>query len=114
VRRTRGFALVELVVAVLVLTVGVLALGGTAAAVTRMVAWGQRMGGAAAAAQARLEALRAGGCRSLGDGRDSVGPYRLSWSVVAAGSLRRVALTVTYPNGSRDRADRFEAAAWCP
>ena len=113
-KRTRGFALVELVVAVLVLTVGVLALAGTAAAVSRMVAWGQRLGGSAGAAQARLEALRSGGCGSLADGRDSVGPYQLRWTVVTAGSLRTVALTVSYPNGRGDRSDRFEADAWCP
>ncbi len=111
---TRGFTLVELVVAVLVLTVGVLALAGTAAAVTRMVGWGQRLSGSAIAAQSRLEALRAGGCGSLGSGRDSVGPYRLQWSVTEAGSLRTIALTVDYPDGRGDRSEPFEATAWCP
>lgn len=106
--------LVELVVAMLVLTVGVLALAGTAAAVSRMVEWGQRLGGSAIAAQSRLEALRSGGCAALGDGRDAVGRYRLQWSVAAAGSLRTVALTVDYPDGRGDRRDRFEALAWCP
>jgi hypothetical protein len=110
----RGVTLVELVVAVLVLTVGVLALAGTAAAVSRMVAWGQRLGGSGVAAQARLEALRAGGCASLGDGRDSVGRYRLRWSVATAGPLRSLTLTVSYPNGRGDRNDVFEAVAWCP
>jgi prepilin-type N-terminal cleavage/methylation domain-containing protein len=114
VNRTRGFTLVELVVATLVLTVGVLALAGTAAAVGRMVGWGQRMGESAVAAAARLERLRAGGCASLADGRDSAGRYRLQWTVAAAGGLRAVALTVTYPNGRSDRSDRFEALAWCP
>lgn len=113
-KRTRGFTLVELVVAVLVLTVGVLALAGTAAAVCRMVGWGQRLGGSAVAAQARLEELRAGGCGSLGGGRDSVGHYRLEWSVTSMGALRRVALRVDYPDGRGDRSERFEAVAWCP
>jgi len=112
--RTRGFTLVELVVAVLVLSVGVLALSGTAAAVTRMMGWGQRFGASAVAAQARLEALRAGGCAALGGGLDSTGHYRLRWSVTAAGSLRTVALTVEYPDGRGLRSDLFEAVAWCP
>jgi len=106
--------LVELVVAVLVLAVGLLALAGTAAAVSRMVAWGQRLGGSAVAAQSRLEELRSGGCAALGGGRDSVGHYRLQWSVAATGSLRTVELTVGYPDGRGDRSDRFEAVAWCP
>jgi hypothetical protein len=106
--------LVELVVAVLVLTVGVLALAGTAGAVSRMVGWGQRLGGSAIAAQARLEELRSGGCASPGGGRDSVGHYRLRWSVATTGSLRAVALTVEYPNGHEVRSDLFETVAWCP
>ncbi len=112
--RTRGFTLVELVVAVLVLTVGVLALAGTAAAVCRMVGWGQRLGGSAVAAQARLEELRSGGCAGLGGGRDSVGHYRLEWSVARSGSLSVVALTVRYPDGRGDRTELFEAVTWCP
>jgi len=101
-------------VAVLVLTVGVLALAGTAAAVTRMVSWGQRRSGSAIAAQARLEVLRAGGCAPLGSGCDSVGPYRLQWSVTTAGSLRTIALTVDYPDERGVRSEPYEAAAWCP
>ena len=112
--RTRGFTLVELVVAVLVLSVGVLALSGTAAAVTRMMGWGQRFGASALAAQARLEALRADGCGALGGGADSAGQYRLRWRVTAAGSLRTVALSVEYPDGRGLRSDLFEAVAWCP
>jgi len=114
VDRTRGATLVELVVAVLVLSVGILALGGTAAAVTRMVGWGQRYGGSAAAAGERLETLRSLGCAGLGAGRDSAGRYRLAWSVTAAGSLRSVALTVDYPDGALVRSDTFEAVVWCP
>jgi len=101
-------------VATLVLTVGVLALAGTAAAVSRLVGWSQRMSGSAAVAATRLEQLRSGGCTLLGGGRDSVGRYRLQWTVAATGSLRTVGLTVSYPNGRSDRSDRFEAAAWCP
>ena len=114
VNGTRGFTLAELVVALLVLTVGVLALAGTAAAVSRMVGWGQRLGASAVAARSRLEALRSGGCASLGAGRDSVGHYRLEWSVARAGALRTVTLTVVYPDGRGERGERFEAVAWCP
>jgi prepilin-type N-terminal cleavage/methylation domain-containing protein len=111
---TRGFTLTELVVATLVLTVGVLALAGTAAAVSRMLGWGQRMGGSAVAAATEFERLRSAGCAALSGGRDSSGRYRLQWTVAVSGSLRTVALTVSYPNGRSDRTDRFEAAAWCP
>jgi hypothetical protein len=114
VNRTRGFTLAELVLATLVLTVGLLALAGTAAAVSRMVGWGQRMGGSAVAAAARLEQLRSGGCASLVNGRDARGAYRLEWTVATTGVLRTVTLNVSYPNGRADRIDSFTAVAWCP
>jgi Tfp pilus assembly protein PilV len=114
VKRTRGFTVVEVVVATLVLTVGVLALAGTAAAVSRMERWGQHRGESAVAATARLEQLRSGGCGSLTSGRDSTGRYRLQWTVATAGALRSVALTVSYADGRSDRNDRFESVVWCP
>ena len=55
-----GFTLVELVVAVVVLSVGILALAGSAALTSRMVGWGRtstRVGLTAAARVARLRQL---------------------------------------------------------
>ena len=106
--------LVEVVVATLVLTVGVLALAGTAPAVERMVAAGERMGGAAAAAASRFERLRAAGCGAPSDGRTDDARYTERWVVTAAGPLRTVALIVTYADGRGTRSDAFEAAQWCP
>ncbi len=111
---TRGFALAEVIVATVLLTVGVLALEGTALAVERMVAAGQQLGGVAAAAASRLETLRAAGCAAAGDGTASDGRYDVSWSASAAGSLRAVSLTVRYADGRGVRTELVEAVAWCP
>ena len=57
-----GFTIVEIIIAILVLTVGLLGLATTAALVTRMIARGQRSSAAAGFAQRRLERLRPGAC----------------------------------------------------
>jgi Tfp pilus assembly protein PilV len=57
-----GFTIVEIIIAILVLTVGLLGLVTTAALVTRMIGRGQRSSAAAGFAQRRLERLRPGAC----------------------------------------------------
>jgi Tfp pilus assembly protein PilV len=110
----RGWSLAELVVSMLVLTVGILALAGTAGQVTRLVGWGGRYGAAAVLAGAAIEQLRATPCASLASsGSASAGIYSLSWTVTASGGLRAVAVTVTYPNGRTTRSDLFETLRSC-
>jgi type IV pilus modification protein PilV len=58
----RGFTMVEIIIAIIVLTVGLLGLVSTSALVTRMIGRGQRSAMAANFAQQRLERMRAGGC----------------------------------------------------
>ena len=57
-RNERGFTVVEVLVAVMILGVGITALVGSAAMVTRMVGRGQSETRAAEAANRRLESLR--------------------------------------------------------
>ncbi len=111
---TRGFALAEVIVATVLLTAGVLALEGTALAVERMVAAGARLGGVAAAAASRLDALRAERCAAAADGVASDGGYDVRWSSSTAGSLRTVSLTIRYADGRGLRTELVEAVAWCP
>ena len=61
-KNQRGFTIIEIIIAIVVLTVGVLGLVTTAALVTRMIARGQRSATAASFASRRLERLRAGAC----------------------------------------------------
>ena len=66
----QGFTIVEVIVAILVLTVGLLALVTSAALVTRMIGRGQRSAVAAQYAQRRLEMLRTSGCKSQAGGSE--------------------------------------------
>jgi prepilin-type N-terminal cleavage/methylation domain-containing protein len=65
--RSRGFTIIEVLIAIVVLSVGLLGLVGTGALVTRMIARGQRSAVAANFAAQRLERLRNSGApNSLG------------------------------------------------
>lgn len=110
----RGFSLIELIVAILILTVGILGLAATAGQVTKMVGWGGRYGASAVVASAQLEQMRATPCVSLASsGSATKGIYRLSWTVTTAGNLRSISLTVTYPNGRTTRNDVYETYRSC-
>jgi Tfp pilus assembly protein PilV len=62
IKNRKGFTIVEIIIAIIVLTVGVLGMVTTAALVTRMIARGQRSGAATAFAQRRLERMRVAAC----------------------------------------------------
>src|SRR3989475_3554184 len=86
-RHEQGFTIVEVIVAIMVLTVGLLALVTSAALVTRMIGRGQRSAVAAQYAQRRLEMLRVSGCKSQAGGSEGVvrgaaAPGSRTWAVV--------------------------------
>jgi prepilin-type N-terminal cleavage/methylation domain-containing protein len=120
VRHTGGFTLVELMIAICVLAVGLLALAATAILVTRMVARGHRAAVAATFAGQRLERLRAQGCRDRRPGSDRlvVGGSvvaRASWRYVTVGDdTHRVHVVVTHlaPAGHW-RSDSIETVISC-
>jgi prepilin-type N-terminal cleavage/methylation domain-containing protein len=57
-KNQRGFTIIEIIIAIIVLTVGVLGLVTTAALVTRMIARGQRSAAATAFQARRIERIR--------------------------------------------------------
>jgi len=69
-KREQGFTLVEVIIAILVLTVGLLGLVTSAALVTRMIGRGQHSAVAAQYAQRRIEMLRVTGCKSQAAGSE--------------------------------------------
>lgn len=103
--RSRGLTLVEVLVALVILGVGILALTGSSSAITRMIGRGKAETHAAMAASQRMEKLRlaarAGPSRCTSPEFASGGPIiedglTQSWTVSPAGSARRVRVTVTY------------------
>jgi prepilin-type N-terminal cleavage/methylation domain-containing protein len=106
---TRGFTVVEVLVAVLVLGVGITALVGSSALVTRQIGRGRILTIATEVANQRLERLRllarpfngVAACAQAGFASsaapDTVRSVVESWTVSGAGNSRTVTVTVTYP-----------------
>jgi prepilin-type N-terminal cleavage/methylation domain-containing protein len=104
-RSEAGFTLIEVLIAVMVLGVGITALVGSSAMVTRMISRGQMSTRAAQVAQQRLERLRllaystTPHCTSgqFANGNATNNPLRVneSWTI-SGGTLRNISVTVTY------------------
>jgi prepilin-type N-terminal cleavage/methylation domain-containing protein len=80
----RGFTVVEVVIAIVVMSVGLLGLVTASAMVTRMIARGQRTAKGSTWGARRLEILRTTGCSSQAAGYDTL--YTQSHVAVATNS----------------------------
>ena len=116
----QGFTIVEVIVAIIVLTVGLLALVTSAALVTRMIGRGQRSAVAAQYAQRRLEMLRVSGCTSQAGGtevlmRGSAPVDSLTWRFAATGANHwQVVVRSKYPTAlGKWRTDSTETQISC-
>ncbi len=115
-RDTRGSTIVEVLVAVIILSVGLLGLVTTAGLVTGMIGQGQRYTEASVLAGERFEILRAQRCPSPGAGSEIRGAYTVSWQItaVAGGRGRQFAVTVQSPTGRGTRTALFTTTEFCP
>jgi Tfp pilus assembly protein PilV len=115
-----GFTIIEIIIAIIVLTVGVLGLVSTAALVTRMIGRGRVSEGAAIFAAQRMEQLRASACtvRQPGFEYQYRGTYPIAynlWSWVDAGnSTYRIQMQTGYRTGqNRVRYENLETTISC-
>lgn len=112
----RGFTIVEVLVAVMILSVGLMGLVTTAGLVTRMIAQGHRSTEAATLANERIELLRAQGCPAATSASETRGAYTVAWRVVAMPSPkgRAIQVSVRSPTGRSTRTDNFQTVHFCP
>jgi Tfp pilus assembly protein FimT len=120
-RPTTGLTVVEVLVATVILAVGLLALAGTGAVTTRMIARGQRAAAVSTLAAARLEQLRRVACVAPVNGhediaRGSTPVARLRWTFRENGrGVRSILLVYAHPTTPGHwRSDTLETQAWCP
>ena len=98
-RSRRGFALPELIVAMVILTVGILALASTAAGVMRQMRSGNQRALAAIVAQSRLEGMRSLQCANLSSSSATTRGLQENWTIgamMAGGRAIAVKESVTY------------------
>jgi prepilin-type N-terminal cleavage/methylation domain-containing protein len=107
-----GFTLAELIVGIVLLTVGVGALSSTAAWVLYQTAATRRAERAAGLGRTRLELLRLGPC-SNGSGSIDHEGLTERWTVSATPYGASVAVTITYAERGREIAQRYQGGFTC-
>jgi prepilin-type N-terminal cleavage/methylation domain-containing protein len=121
-RSTSGFTLVEVVVAIVILGIGVIALVGSSAMVTRMIGRGKVETRAAQAASLRFEALRLAAYSSTPNctagafaagGPVTTNGITESWTVAPLGAVRSVQVNVTYRTVRGSRTATFQTKIEC-
>ena len=109
-----GFTVVEIVVALLVLMVGLLAMTWTSGLVIRMAADAFRSTTVAESAVSRVEILRSRGDCIGRSGRDSARHSDLRWESIAVGEVLRVRVVSTWFRAGRSaRMDTVETILPC-
>jgi prepilin-type N-terminal cleavage/methylation domain-containing protein len=101
-RARRGMTMIELLVALAIVSVGVFGLAGGATLVTRLMGGGTVQSRAATIANAHLEQFQSMTCGTVTSGQDTVRSVISIWTATAvnSGGSRRgtsVSLTVQYP-----------------
>lgn len=96
--RRAGFTLIEVMVALIILTVGVLGLASTTIYVVRQTTMAEMATERTAALQTVVERLRASDYDALTSGTDSVGQFDVEWTV-STGNRSKLVTVVTVGPG---------------
>ena len=112
--RERGFTLVELMVTIIILTIGLLAMASTAAVVTRHIGGGAQMALAASTAQARFERLRGEACETITDGSAESRGITETWAVTKVTRAMEVTLVVAFETQNGSREHEYTTRIPCP
>ena len=113
IREASGHTMVELVVALVILAVGVLAVAATIGVVSRMATASLLTARARFAAQARIEELLAMPSDRLSSGEWTSGDLSVRWQVTG-GEPRQIVLDVRHALGPLERRDTLATLARSP
>ena len=109
-----GFTLVELLVALMVFVVGVLAVTGSSTVVMTMVGGSQRRTIAAAVAESRFEQLRAMSCAAHTNGNTTTRGVRETWTIVPGSFTNDITVRVTFASsGGRVSTQTYQTFVPC-
>ena len=114
--RIRGFTLVEVVVALLVFAVGMLALQRAAFVVLRQAHAARQQALAATIASTHLEQLAWRPCAAVTSGSDEERGFRIEWNRVGAASAGHsvlVSQTVRFERAGHETRDAYRGAVRC-
>jgi prepilin-type N-terminal cleavage/methylation domain-containing protein len=122
-RRRAGFTVMELLVAIVILSIGLLGLAATSGTVMRLIGGGSHQTVAANVALARFEQMRGLSCGRITAGSAQSRNVQETWTVapvgpVAAPRAMDVRLTITYQTnmrrgGSSSRTQTYRSQIVC-
>jgi type IV pilus assembly protein PilV len=124
-RNRKGFTIIEVLIAIIMLTIGVLALASSSGAITRMMYFAQRRTDASALAQSVLDSLRymanntSPKCTALANGGPTATgvakPGFTATATVASPSAdtRSVVVIVNYRVANRAKSDTVSSTLLC-
>ena len=121
-RRQDGFTIIEVLIAVVMLSIGVLALASSAGGITRMMSSGQRKTRSFALASTVIETLRqatrtSAGCTAVpASGSRSQNEISATWTFSNPGAINNthvVEVRLSYPVGPRIKGDTVFATLFC-
>ena len=110
---TRGFTLIEVVIAILILSVGALALAGSSAVMVRRLADSSRNSAGASVGRSRIESSFAAPCNALTAGSEQISGIRSEWSVSNAQNSADITQRVTYPTRRGTHSENFKSSIPC-
>lgn len=109
----KGFSLIELMVAIMILTVGLLGLAASSAVATQMIGAGGRHTLAASVAQSRFEMLRRGRCAALTSGSSYTRGVSESWQIDSVRASAFITARVTYQTRRGPRTQTYRSVRPC-
>jgi prepilin-type N-terminal cleavage/methylation domain-containing protein len=96
----RGFSLVEVVVAIVLLAIAALGVASSATFVARLAATARALALATRATAQVVDSLRAAPCASLGGGASATAAGTVRWSIASPPGTRRIRAVLS-PNSAR-------------
>ena len=117
-----GFTIVEVLIAIVMLSIGVLAMASSSGAITKMMTFGRMKTDATSIAQSVLDSLRytaqatSPKCTALSSGSQSTPPKRgfsTAWTVLTSGDSRNITVTVGYRIGSQNKSETLATSMFC-
>jgi len=112
-RSQMGLTLIEVVIAILILSVGALALAGSSAVMVRRLSDSARTTAGASVGRTRIESSLAAPCTSLAGGSEQILGVYSEWSVAGTQNSADIKQRVTYPARHGPHSEDFISSVQC-